>query len=346
VSNRGNNDSLSKKLLWPLAIAVIAGFIVLIFEYRSGFFKPPESLKQVVAVVTDTPTPAPPTDTSVPPTDTPTPEPPTGTPVPEPTGTPTPAPSDTPTSTSTSEPINTSTPTPEPTNTAPPPTDTPTSIPTPTLKPTATPLPPTPTPVSGSIPFGAPDDPLSLNPILGWQPGASIASRYDLGLDPGALTLIAGPNTDQWKLVDTAPMILLAARGDLEAQVKVVFGPERNYEFVGLGVRSAEDNTTWVRLGRGYYNGQSVGFTMMQRGKVLRDGVSPYSNDTVYFKIERRASLFALSYSVDGNNWVFLTKDSVIEVTDEVQIYLYAFSSERNDLGVVARFYDFAVIQN
>ena len=124
-----------------------------------------DSVVQVGAIPTPTPTPEPtatPTPEPTPePTATPTPEP-TATPTPEPTATPTPEPTATPTPepTATPTPEPTATPTPEPTATpTPQPTATPTPQPTatPTPQPTATPTPqPTATPVPAPAATPAP----------------------------------------------------------------------------------------------------------------------------------------------------------------------------------------------
>jgi hypothetical protein len=99
------------------------------------------------------------------------------------------------------------------------------------------------------IPFAAPDDPEALNPIFGWQPGSSTASTYDLAIEPGVLTLIAGPGTNQWDNTDSGPLIAYPFEGDFEARVEVAFEPSGSeYKLAGLGVRSVNEHTTWLRV--------------------------------------------------------------------------------------------------
>jgi eukaryotic-like serine/threonine-protein kinase len=238
-----------------------------------------------------------------------------------------------PTATSTPSPTNTSSPTntPEPTKT------TPTATETPSVSPT-----PTPMLFSGPIPFASPNDPNTLNPLFGWQPGASPASSYDLKSQPGALRLIAGPGTNQWSRTNSLPLVLLPIKGDFDAQVKVVIHAEQEIQNAGLGVRSALDNTTWIRLERVLYQRQQrVTANAMNKDSPVASNSVSYSNDTVYFRIQRRGSLFTVAYSTNGTNWVNEFEDLVFEMSNEVQIYLFAYSTA--NVGVVAQFYELVV---
>jgi len=215
------------------------------------------------------------------------------------------------------------------------------------LTPTPTPVPPappTPKPTSvavGVIPFSAPGNPQALNPALGWQPGGSKANAFDLTLNPGALTLIAGAETDHWKSDDSAPLVVYSIQGDFEAQVKLVINSIQDKQYASLGVRSAQIHTTWVHLLRGMKgNEQNIWAEWDQQGNADQLNSTPYTNATIWLKLERRGSLFTLSYSANGSNWVTLEKDFVFEMPIDTEIYLCAMS---RDKGVVAQFYDFKV---
>ncbi len=217
--------------------------------------------------------------------------------------------------------------------------------PTPTPMP---PIPPTPTPTSviaGIIPFSVSDNPEALNPVFGWQPGGSQANAYDLTMNPGALTLIAGSGTVQWENRDTAPLVAYPVEGNFEAQVKVVFSPVKDYQYAGIGIRSTQSHNSWLRIARSadsHVGGQSIYIIGDQQGRALRLSSSPYTDDTVWFKVERRGSLFTLSYSTNGNNWIALEKDFVFEMSVDTEIFLIVFSTP-SDKGAVAQFYDFKV---
>jgi serine/threonine protein kinase len=200
---------------------------------------------------------------------------------------------------------------------------------------------------AGPVPFAAPDNPNTLNPVLGWHPGGSGANSYELDASSNRLKLIADRNTDQWQRVDTAPLLVYPLAGNFEAQIKLEFNPSEIGQIAGLGVRSAEDTTTWIRIDRTFFGNQHfVGTAAQQAGEVLSSsrGHVAFSDDTVYLKIERRDSLFTLSYSTNGNNWATRKKDYVFTMPNDVEIYLFVRSAQ-NDGGAVAHFYDLILIR-
>jgi regulation of enolase protein 1 (concanavalin A-like superfamily) len=209
-----------------------------------------------------------------------------------------------------------------------------------TLMPTATTIPRT---GNNGIPFSAPDDSSKLNSMLGWQPGGSKANAYDLSLHPGALTLIADAGSDHWEGYDSAPLVAYPTSGNLVARVKVVFSPQTDYQHAGLGIRSFENHNVWLTIDRcfdGNAGGQSVYAEGDANGAGIRLNYVPYADDTVWLQIERRGSLFSLSYSTSGNNWIVLEKDYVFNLPSDVEVFLASFSSKNNS-GVVAQFSEF-----
>jgi regulation of enolase protein 1 (concanavalin A-like superfamily) len=232
------------------------------------------------------------------------------------------------------------------------PLPTPTDMPTPTntpvpptLTPTDTPIPPTETPNSGVVPFSAPGNPQTLNPVFGWQPGGSGANAFDLTMYPGALTLIAGADTEQYKNNDAAPLVTYPIQGNFVAQVKVIFNPVLHSQHAGLGIRSTRTHTTWLRISRCMaidIGGQGIWDISVLQGRGSFLSSAPYSADTVWLKVERSGSLFTLSYSANGSNWISLEKNYVFEIDADTEIFFFTYST-RNDKGVVAQFYDFIV---
>lgn len=203
------------------------------------------------------------------------------------------------------------------------------------------------TPHTGSIPFASPNDPNTLNPLLGWQQGNSTANGYEIDAGLNTVKLIADRKTDQWQRINTAPMLLLPIEGDFEVQVKLQASPNAEGQLAGLGARSAQNNTTWIRIDKNVFQNQHiVGTAAAQEGEILTSsrGHDAYPNDIVYLKIERHASLFTLSYSNNGVNWVARQRDYVFSMPHAVEIYLFAFSA-RNDGGFIANFSDLAVLR-
>lgn len=194
--------------------------------------------------------------------------------------------------------------------------------------------------VSESLPFSSSDDPEVLNEALGWQAGGSEANSYDLTLNPGALTLVAGPNTNQWQSVDSAPAIIYPVSGDFLAEVKVVFAPDENYQLAGIGIRSVGE-PTWLRIARAYDSGNKLLVTGSDGGNSSHLSIVEYVDDTVWLRVQRRGSIFNFFYSTNGSNWVELEKDLVFELPDDAELFLNAFSTANT--GVVAQFSEFRV---
>jgi regulation of enolase protein 1 (concanavalin A-like superfamily) len=202
-------------------------------------------------------------------------------------------------------------------------------------------------PSNGVVSFVSPNDPNQLNYGLGWQPGGSNANTYDLFLNPGALTIIAGTGTDQWGNTDSAPLITYPISGDFETQVKLLFTPNKSIHIAGLGVRSSQAHNTWLRIGRhldGNCGGDCVSVLGDQSGSPQRLKNTSYTSEVIWLKIERYGPLFTLSYSATGNNWITLEKDFVFDMSPDTEIFLTAFSI-LSDNGVMAQFQDFIVIQ-
>lgn len=226
--------------------------------------------------------------------------------------------------------------------------DTPTHPPVPTIYTSLTPeiivLTPSPQPNITVIPFADPANPKNLNPIFGWQPGSAIESAYDLELNPGELTLITGAHTDQWQQTTSLPLVIYPIKGNFEAQVRVQCNPIKNYQFAGIGIRSTENVHSWARTHLAYFKNRLIGASDHRNGQQSFAVDIPYSGDSVYLKVSRYKSLATFSYSANGVNWVVLAKNIVVELPEDVEIYLFVFSSQNNS-GFIAQFKDFSVIQ-
>lgn len=223
---------------------------------------------------------------------------------------------------------------PTPVNTPLPPTATATA----TTSPTSTPIPPTATITprpSGPIPFSLPGNPNQLNPAFTWHQGGSNASSYDLTLNPGYLTLIAGPNTQEWEGAVSAPLVAYPFTGDFEASVKTISNPTGR-QHTRFCVRAATDHN--ARLCIAEY-GSTI--TIWTRDIWIDERVS-FSGDIAYLKIERKGSLFTLSYGTTGSNWIVVKENYVFDLTPNVEIYI-GVAAPANE-GLVAQFSDFVVI--
>lgn len=260
-----------------------------------------------------------------------------------------PTPSSTPTDTATFVPTNT------PTNTltyTPTPTRTATSTRTPTFTPTITPSPTatfTEVPTPERIPFRSPDNPDTLNPVFGWQPGNSEGNFYTFQSDPYGVTIHAEKGTDQWATVDSAPLFYYPIEGNFETQVLVIPGEPWYQTFAVLGVRSTFDHNTWLRIGSvdAVFSGSQLERRIVldtdNAGAGSKLKTVPYPEWTIYLKLIRQGDEFSFYYGSDGNTWTPLLTNYKAEMPMKVEIYL-AVASWGTEVGMEADFYTFTVL--
>ena len=67
-----------------------------------------------------------------------------------------------------------------------------------------------------------------------------------------------------------------------------------------------------------------------------------YIGNTVWLRVQRRGSIYNLSYSSNGTNWVDLERNLVFELPEDVEVYLITYST--TDTGAVAEFSEFKII--
>jgi regulation of enolase protein 1 (concanavalin A-like superfamily) len=196
----------------------------------------------------------------------------------------------------------------------------------------------------GPIPITSTEDPHVLNPVLTCDLGGSQDSSCTLSKNNDSLILRAGGHTILAKEKgnnELAPVISLPVSGDFIAQVKIVFQPGPICcKHAGLGVRSADDINSWIRISRDHAD--TIQLDGLLRGHTTNSSAPNYTSDRVWFKIERRGELFTLSYSADGVNWTPLRKDYEFLLSEDAQIFLFAHSAYQQDI-VSAEFSDLSV---
>lgn len=193
--------------------------------------------------------------------------------------------------------------------------------------------------------FTDPNDPNALNPTFVWQPGSAGANAYDLTLEPGTLTLIAGGGTQQWQGTNTSPFIVLPVSGNFDVSVRLETSPVEDFQRAGIGVRSSQDINTWANISRNYHNGisgsQGIMVLSNQQGNSSLLSNAAYAGVVSFFKIERRGPALSLSYSEDGTNWIVLEPNYVANFGDPVEIFLMASSTSGR--GLTAQFSDLSL---
>ena len=195
-----------------------------------------------------------------------------------------------------------------------------------------------------AIPFARADG--QLGEGWSWHTGESPDSGYSLS-EPNSLTMVAGPLTDHWKDIDSAPRLEYGISGDFEVQVRVDFQPAKvQTQHAGLLVISGSDPYTWIRISRCFDDlvpGQDGIYAIGdQGGQGIRLASRPYTRSIVYLKIARRGSQFSLYHSDDGQEWSTLQPAYSLEMPAQAIVALEVFSA-LNDQAATATFSDLQI---
>ncbi len=212
----------------------------------------------------------------------------------------------------------------------------------------------------GIIPFASAEDPTALNPVWTWVPGEHPDNAYSLKIEPGALTLMAGDDTELFKEEEegfAGPRLELPPfSGDFEAQVKLRHEEGGGSQHACLGARSLEEggaSLVMCREGRsGGYDSYGdyhswEGIRVWGRKEGETDGgdwfaEASYGDPDLYLKMVRLENLVSLYYSSDGEEWQSIEEEYVFRLPSEVNLFLVVYSSTSGE-GFVARFWDFSL---
>jgi len=196
------------------------------------------------------------------------------------------------------------------------------------------------------IPFEVPPGSGQLNPIFGWQPGQSDDNAYTLLIEPGALAMISGWGNAQWDNEDSAPLITYAITGDFETQIRLDVSEASGNHVAALGVRSASDNLTWIRVARrNDTRPKDIALQTNSEKQGVTITTVPFAEAMVYFKIIRQGSTFSFFYSTDGGSWQALKEGFAFPMPDDVEIFFTYYLTPPPPVGDLrALFSDFSVV--
>jgi regulation of enolase protein 1 (concanavalin A-like superfamily) len=184
-----------------------------------------------------------------------------------------------------------------------------------------------------------PENPNGLAQGWRWFPGPSESSDYRLEQNDN-LMLIAGPTTDMWGNVLTAPYVEREISGAFQAQVRLDFDPTERWQVAGLGLRSLSSPGDWVvirRLSSGG-NGQYLEVAQTSGNNSEAVATVPYAKTTVYLRIQRAGEKLIFSASENSINWIDLESELVFTMTDKVELFLFVYSTSNH--GILAQFSD------
>jgi hypothetical protein len=173
------------------------------------------------------------------------------------------------------------------------------------------------------LPFAAAEDPYAFSLAWKWYQGSSGSLVHNVDPTTNTLTLIADNMTDQRDAINTAPILAYPVVGDVTAQVKLSFSPLDEQNGAGMGIRSSQDPTSWIRIAR---IGENIEVTATDTGTSTVVESIPFDGEQVaYLKVERVGMVFTLSYSLNGTDWIAVVSDYSQSLPEDTEVFLTTF---------------------
>lgn len=174
------------------------------------------------------------------------------------------------------------------------------------------------------LPFAAADNPYAFSPLWKWYQGKSASMVHNLDAATNTVTLLADTMTEQRDELTTAPVLAYPVKGNVTAQVKLTFSPFDETHGAGLGIRAAQDLTSWIRITR---IGDTIEVVANSDGTSTVIEALPYQDeeDELFLKIERVGTLFTLSFSVNGEDWREVVTDYNHSLPDDSEVFITTF---------------------
>jgi hypothetical protein len=166
-------------------------------------------------------------------------------------------------------------------------------------------------------------DQSELDPGFLWEPGENKSNGYHL--ENSVLSITSGPWTNQVSSQSSAPLVAYPLKGDFDAQVKLTLKPV-NGVYAGIGLRSPQDHTTWIRIAR-TLDGSGDGLAFSQNTQGTFGGYEwlAYTNDVIFLKVGRHGNDLVFLYSADGTNWT-PQKQVTMSLPEKVEVYFFILS--------------------
>jgi regulation of enolase protein 1 (concanavalin A-like superfamily) len=204
-----------------------------------------------------------------------------------------------------------------------------------------------PTPQPGPIAFYLPGEAGSLQSLFGWEPGPSPESVLRFDGDPLGVTLVAGPGTETWHTNLSAPLITYATHGNFEITVRIQSDLNKEFQFSGIGLRSAAKPDTWIRLGLHccLAEGRHIGWQQSENQSSYEDAPETwpqFAENLVELKLVRQGDKLDAFYRRVGEDWLVMRQSYPFSLPDQVEIFLIAYTTESTG-SLSVRFTNFVV---
>lgn len=175
-----------------------------------------------------------------------------------------------------------------------------------------------------------------------WNSGGKGESTYNVDGVKEELQLTAAGGTSQWTTDNSAPTMSFATDKDFEMEVIFNFDPKSDFQHAGIGIFDPQSDQ-WIRVSRSYdthslenqYDVANSLYVMEKKNnQIIKYRHVNFVNTKVYLRMTRAAGNVDFSYSRDGLEWSDLQTVQAEEWPQEIEVYLFAYSSNPNPVTV------------
>jgi murein DD-endopeptidase MepM/ murein hydrolase activator NlpD len=126
-------------------------------------------------------------------------------------------------------------------------------------------------------------------------------SSYSLTANPGFLRLYTPTGGHDLYMNMNAPRVMRSTTGNFTINTRVIIQPQYNYQ--GAGLLIWFDSNNFIRLERTLVSGVDMWYKVQGHYSGIE---LPYSNPSVYLRLQRSGNYVAASFSSDNSTWVNL----------------------------------------
>jgi hypothetical protein len=167
------------------------------------------------------------------------------------------------------------------------------------------------------------------------------------------LSIKAAPLSSQWTNDDTGPVLSFKTDKDFVLETEYVFDPRADFQHGGMGLIDT-NSKEWIRISRSYdthaLQGQyDIANNLYVMEKRIGEGIIKYNHanyldSLIYAKMQKKSNEVIFSYSRDGVKWEELDRVQKTDLSKEVEVYLFAYSTANVPVEVVFKNISFSVL--
>jgi len=164
--------------------------------------------------------------------------------------------------------------------------------------------------------------------------------------------LSADSQTSQWNNNDTAPILSFLTDKNFDLTVEYIFDPNVDFQHAGIGLIDTKDNN-WIRASRAYDSHAletdlDIADSLYVMENTSDQGVIKHSHQNfidsrVFLRMSKNGDNVIFDYSRDGIDWQNIDEVEKEDLSTEIEVYLFVYSTERVPVEATFRSIQFDV---